>query len=198
MLKVKALLITLLVLTLAVSLVGCGLIASRSTGPDETEPGGREGELPEWLLLAHRSVEGAGVNDDPLLPKEREEEEEADEAEEEADEVAAEPDPEPAPAPAPAPAPEPEPTAPDNSDEISPSDKLKIDQANKRLKEIENQYSSASRDEQAELTKEYEQIRRALKQEYNIDYPDNLNGRSVGEWWDQSGSSGPSFFHESN
>lgn len=84
--RLKTLIMFLLVTTLSFALIGCSLIASRSTGPEEVA--GSSGELPGWLLLAHRSAESPGNNDDEILnPKELDEDE--DEENEDNDSVAA-------------------------------------------------------------------------------------------------------------
>ncbi len=52
--KVKTLLVILLVITFSFSLLGCGLITSRTASTDEVVETG--GQVPEWLLLSHRSI----------------------------------------------------------------------------------------------------------------------------------------------
>ncbi len=64
--KHKTLIVFAVVIAFSFSLIGCGMLTSRSTGPDDLA--GIGGELPEWLLLAHRSAEGPGTErDDDLL-----------------------------------------------------------------------------------------------------------------------------------
>ena len=64
--KHKTLIVFAVVIAFSFSLIGCGLLTSRSTGPDDVA--GFGDDLPEWLLLAHRSAEGPGTErDDDLL-----------------------------------------------------------------------------------------------------------------------------------
>ncbi len=56
MTKVKTLIMFSLIIALSFSLIGCGLIASRTTGPEEVAV--ESDEVPEWLQLSHRSAEG--------------------------------------------------------------------------------------------------------------------------------------------
>ena len=64
--KHKTLIVFAVVIAFSFSLIGCGMLTSRSTGPDDMT--GFGGDLPEWLLLAHRSAEGPGTErDDDLL-----------------------------------------------------------------------------------------------------------------------------------
>ncbi len=64
--KHKTLIVFAVVIAFSFSLIGCGLLTSRSTGPDDVACFGDD--LPEWLLLAHRSAEGPGTErDDDLL-----------------------------------------------------------------------------------------------------------------------------------
>lgn len=64
--KHKTLIVFAVVIAFSFSLIGCGLLTLRSTGPDEVA--GIGGDLPEWLLLAHRGAEGPGSErgNDPL------------------------------------------------------------------------------------------------------------------------------------
>jgi hypothetical protein len=71
--KVKTLLITVLVIAFALSLTGCGMLLSRRAEPELAAS--LDGELPEWLLLSHRSEESFAA-DEVLNPKDSEEEEE--------------------------------------------------------------------------------------------------------------------------
>ncbi len=63
--KIKTFLLVTLVLVFSISLFGCGLFSSDTAAPEELA--GQDGELPEWLLAAHRNVEGPGteVTEDP-------------------------------------------------------------------------------------------------------------------------------------
>lgn len=70
--KVKTLLITVLVMAFALSLSGCGMLLSRRAEPELAAS--LDGELPEWLLLSHRSEETFEA-DDLLNPKDLDEEE---------------------------------------------------------------------------------------------------------------------------
>ncbi len=54
--KVKSLIMFSLVLALSFALIGCGFIASTST--DSEQVAVESTEVPEWLLLSHRSAEG--------------------------------------------------------------------------------------------------------------------------------------------
>ncbi len=74
--KVKTLLITVLVIAFALSLTGCGMLLSRRAEPELAAS--LDGELPEWLLLSHRS-ENTFEADDLLNPKDTANDEEADE-----------------------------------------------------------------------------------------------------------------------
>lgn len=78
--KVKTLLVVLLVITFAFSLLGCGLITSRTTSTDEVVEMG--GQVPEWLLLSHRSIasEESDMDDDLAAIDEDDNDEERDEA----------------------------------------------------------------------------------------------------------------------
>jgi len=58
--KVKTLFVILLVITFSFSLLGCGLVTSRTASTDEVVETG--GQVPEWLLLSHRSI-ASEVND---------------------------------------------------------------------------------------------------------------------------------------
>jgi hypothetical protein len=73
--KVKTLLITVLVIAFALSLSGCGMLLSRRAEPELAAS--LDGELPEWLLLSHRSEE-AFATGDLLNPKDLADEEEDD------------------------------------------------------------------------------------------------------------------------
>jgi hypothetical protein len=66
--KIKTFLLLTLVLVFSISLFGCGLFSSDTAAPEELT--GQDGELPEWLLAAHREVEieGTEITDD--LPEE--------------------------------------------------------------------------------------------------------------------------------
>jgi hypothetical protein len=72
--KVKTLLITVLVIAFAFSLTGCGMLLSRRAEPELTAS--LDAELPEWLLLSHRSEETFVAEEEVLNPKDPEEEEE--------------------------------------------------------------------------------------------------------------------------
>ena len=77
--KVKTLFVILLVITFSFSLLGCGLVTSRTASTDEVVETG--GQVPEWLLLSHRSI-ASEVNDidDDRAVIDEEDEEEVDEA----------------------------------------------------------------------------------------------------------------------
>jgi hypothetical protein len=66
--KIKTFLLLTLVLVFSISLFGCGLFLPDTAAPEELT--GQDGELPEWLLAAHREVEieGTEISDD--LPEE--------------------------------------------------------------------------------------------------------------------------------
>jgi len=66
--KIKTFLLLTLVLVFSISLFGCGLFLPDTAAPEELT--GQDGELPEWLLAAHRDVEieGTEISDD--LPEE--------------------------------------------------------------------------------------------------------------------------------
>jgi len=83
--KFKALIMFMIVAALSFSLIGCGQLATRNTDPEVLT--GQGGELPEWLLLAHRSTDGpGGENDNGILnPKESDEDEDDSIADESAD-----------------------------------------------------------------------------------------------------------------
>jgi hypothetical protein len=70
--KVKTLLITALVIAFALSLTGCGMLLSRRAEPELAAS--LDGELPEWLLLSHRSEE-TFEEEDLLNPKDPADEE---------------------------------------------------------------------------------------------------------------------------
>lgn len=114
MAKFKTLILLITVLTLVFLMTGCGMLFSRTAGPEQ-DPTGNEDDLPEWLLLSHLS-DGSDVmaknGEDDEDAVELEEDEERDEIE-----VAQAPDPAPRPASQPsAPAPEPAPApAPSSS-----------------------------------------------------------------------------------
>lgn len=77
--KHKSLIVFAVVIAFSFSLIGCGLLASRSDGPDDLA--GQGDELPEWLLLAHRGTEGPGSErDDDILDAEDDDAEESDSA----------------------------------------------------------------------------------------------------------------------
>lgn len=71
--KFKALIMIMIVAALSFSLIGCSQLATRSTEPEVVT--GQGGELPEWLLLAHRSIDGSGDENGILNPKEPDEDE---------------------------------------------------------------------------------------------------------------------------
>ncbi len=83
--KFKTLIMFMLVIALSFSLIGCGLLASRSTDLEEVT--GQNGDLPEWLLLAHRNSEASSGdrNGEIIKPKELDEDEDDDIAAEPAD-----------------------------------------------------------------------------------------------------------------
>ena len=72
--KVKTLFVVLLVITFSFSLLGCGLITSRTASTDEVVETG--GQIPEWLLLSHRNIasEESDVDDELAAIDEDEEE----------------------------------------------------------------------------------------------------------------------------
>ncbi len=88
--KLKAVLLLVLSVGLILTLSGCGLLFSQSADQEEvkSDPGI---ELPEWLLLAHRSTGDLRAEEDqePAMPKSDEEDDEDKDIE-----VTAEPDPE--------------------------------------------------------------------------------------------------------
>ncbi len=102
--KLKAVLLLILSVGLILSLSGCGLLFSQSADLEEVESD-PEIELPEWLLLAHRSTSDLRAEEDqePAMPKSDEEDDEDEDIEE-----TAEPEPEAA---APAPQEQPAPAA---------------------------------------------------------------------------------------
>lgn len=71
--KVKTLFVILLVITFSFSLLGCGLITSRTASTDEVVETG--GQIPKWLHLSHRSM----ASDDLAATVEEDEGEESDE-----------------------------------------------------------------------------------------------------------------------
>lgn len=83
--KFKTLIMFMLVIALSFSLIGCGLLVSRSTDLEEVT--GQNGDLPEWLLLAHRNSEASSGdrNGEIIKPKELDEDEDDDIAVEPAD-----------------------------------------------------------------------------------------------------------------
>ena len=60
--KFKTFLLLAITLVLALAMIGCGMLTSRGVGP-ETAMVTTGGELPEWLTLAHRTMEGPGAED---------------------------------------------------------------------------------------------------------------------------------------
>ncbi len=66
--KIKTFLLLTLVLVFSISLFGCGLFSPDTAAPEELT--GQDGELPEWLLAAHRDVEGPGTEMTDDLPEE--------------------------------------------------------------------------------------------------------------------------------
>lgn len=76
--KVKTLLVILFVIAFSFSLLGCGLITSRTASTDEVVETG--GQVPEWLLLSHRSIASEENDIDDELAAIDEEDEETDEA----------------------------------------------------------------------------------------------------------------------
>ena len=71
--KFKAIIMIMIVAALFFSLIGCSQLATRSTDPELVT--GQGGDLPEWLLLAHRSIDGSGDENGILNPKEPDEDE---------------------------------------------------------------------------------------------------------------------------
>ncbi len=63
--KVKSLIMFSLVLALSFALIGCGFIASTPTDSEQVTV--ESTEVPEWLLLSHRSAEGpeSEIEDEP-------------------------------------------------------------------------------------------------------------------------------------
>jgi len=81
--KFKALIMIMIVAALSFSLIGCSQLATRSTDPEIAT--GEGGELPEWLLLAHRSIDRSGDDNGILNPKEPDEDEDEIVTDEQAD-----------------------------------------------------------------------------------------------------------------
>ncbi len=115
--KIKTFLLLTLALVFSISLFGCGLFSSDTAAPEELT--GQDGELPEWLLAAHREVEGPGTETTDDLAEEEDDlavggtdEDDGVTAPSAVQETPAQPTATntstPAPAPAPAPAPEPD------------------------------------------------------------------------------------------
>lgn len=114
--KIKTFLLITLVLVFSISLFGCGLFSSDTAAPEELT--GQDGELPEWLLAAHREVEGPGTEMTDDLTEEDDlaiggtDEDDGVTAPSAVQETPTQPEATntstPAPAPAPAPAPEPD------------------------------------------------------------------------------------------
>ncbi len=114
--KIKTFLVLTIVLVFSISLLGCG---SDTAAPEELT--GQDGELPEWLLAAHRNVESPDTETTDDLTEEDDlavggtDEDDGVTAPSTVQETPAQPEatntstPTPAPAPAPAPAPEPAP-----------------------------------------------------------------------------------------
>jgi len=73
--KVKTLLMTIFVLALSILMAGCGMLFSRDAEPEETETVSEEGEMPEWLLLSHRTASDADDDEEIAKPKDPEDEE---------------------------------------------------------------------------------------------------------------------------
>ena len=65
MLKHKTLIVFAVVFAFSFSLIGCGLLNFGNAGPEDITGAGDD--LPEWLLLAHRSTEGPGTERDDDL-----------------------------------------------------------------------------------------------------------------------------------
>jgi len=76
---IKTFLLVALVLLLSMLMVGCGMLLSRDTETEEPEMAEKEGELPEWLLLAHRQTDDDTDDEELLKPKDPEEEEDEEE-----------------------------------------------------------------------------------------------------------------------
>lgn len=57
--KIKTFLLLTLVFVFSISLFGCGFFSADTAAPEELT--GQDGELPEWLLAAHRTDERAGT-----------------------------------------------------------------------------------------------------------------------------------------
>jgi hypothetical protein len=66
--KIKTFLLLTLVLVFSISLFGCKLLPTDTAAPEELT--GQDGELPEWLLAAHREVEAEGTEMTDDLTKE--------------------------------------------------------------------------------------------------------------------------------
>jgi len=185
--KLKTLFILILILVLSSLLIGCGLFASDSSEPGN-QSGVQNGDLPGWLLLAHRSVEGAGSDiDDPLNPKDPEVEENGEEPEATPEDSGTSPTPTPAPAtPAPAtPVPSPTPT-PGGSGRLSPSEQAEVNRALAALDSIIAEYKTADFTKKSELQSQFDQIVRALKTKYDINYPKKIDGSgdNISDWWE--------------
>ncbi len=84
--KIKALITLFLVIAFSFSLFGCGLVASR--GEEQVDLAGTGDELPEWLLLAHRSAGTPETDFEPEMAEAEEEDEADDDTEVNEDSVA--------------------------------------------------------------------------------------------------------------
>ncbi len=76
--KVKTLVFTLFVIALSFSLIGCGMLTSFTSSSEEVVEVG--GQIPEWLLLSHRSIasEESDIDDELAAIDEDEEEKKED------------------------------------------------------------------------------------------------------------------------
>ncbi len=64
--NLKIVFLTLIVLVISSGLIGCGMLSSQEEEPEDFTTA-KEGKLPEWLLLEHRSTEWEAAG--PLKPK---------------------------------------------------------------------------------------------------------------------------------
>lgn len=180
--RIKAFLVLTLLVMFSFSLFGCELIAGLTPGPEEVMTG-QEGDLPEWLLLAHRSDESAIIDNDD------------DDLDDDSETLTPPPEQNTTPpvttAPAATPAPETTQPAGTFADSNSPIGKLEISQAYSTLSGIETSFnrlynkpapgpSEADKREMNSLRGQYLTIISGLLKKYGITYTYKLDDASMG------------------
>ncbi len=164
--KVKSLIMFSLVLTLSFALIGCGFIASTST--DSEQVAVESTEVPEWLLLSHRSAEGpeSEIEDEP---ESMEDEETVAEAAEESTQTAQ--------------AAEPQQTAPSSNEQAAPAPQAEENSDEKTLKPGTREYTVYLRHRKPGETEE-EFLERAKKEKEKAE----KDKQSSDHWFDDMDS----------